>query len=260
MTPGVDSWRPPSGQDASETIMSITKESRSTDVKKTDIASKLKGDSVPKTAYKMASVDTEGAGEEITDAELVPLVKKGVQWASDRLIRRHYEKARTLVFHMCGRNTTDTEDITQQAFLNALRNIGMFEEKASFKTWFYRILVNTCLDERRRRRRWFGIFTSPLMRRKDGDTVAVSPDDFPDERAGNDPSASFRTSRLRADIEKAMGGLPEKQQLVFQLKVLQELSIPEISEILELAPGTVKSHLFRATRMMREALAGWAGR
>lgn len=213
-------------------------------------------------AHKTESVPVDLAdnGEDITDAQLVPLVKKGVQWASDRLIRRHYSAARTLVYHMCDKNASETEDITQQAFLNAINHIGSFEEKAAFKTWLYRILVNTCLDARRRRRRWLGIFSSPLVRRQDGDTVTLSPDDFPDEANGNDPSRIFRENQLRADIQKALGLLPEKQQLVFQLKVLQEFSIPEISEILEVAPGTVKSHLFRATRMMREALAEWAGR
>jgi RNA polymerase sigma-70 factor (ECF subfamily) len=213
-------------------------------------------------AHKTDSAPEDSAddGEELSDAQLVPLVKKGVQWASDRLIQRHYSAARTLVYNMCDKNAADTEDITQQAFLNALNHIGAFEEKAAFKTWFYRILVNTCLDARRRRRRWLGVFASPLIRRKDGDTVSLSPDDFPDEADGNDPSRIFRENQLRSDIQKTLGLLPEKQRLVFQLKVLQEFSIPEISEILELAPGTVKSHLFRATRMMREALAEWAGR
>jgi RNA polymerase sigma-70 factor (ECF subfamily) len=223
---------------------------------------KGKKDCVHTTSHEVetAQVAFENAGREIPDMELVPLVKKGVPWASDCLIRRHYAKARAFVFRLCGGNSADTEDITQQAFLNALKHIRSFEEKASFKTWFYRILVNTCLDARRRRRRWLGFFSSPLARRKDGDTVALSPDDFPDQGEDSDPSTSFRNQALRADIQKALGILPEKQQLVFQLKVLEDLSISEIAGILEMAPGTVKSHLFRATRIMREVLAGWAGR
>lgn len=206
---------------------------------------------------ELPSADSAETDPDISDVQLVALAKKGVLWASDRLIRRHYSAARTLVYRLCVKNAADAEDITQQAFLNALNHIGSFEEKAAFKTWFYRILVNTCLDARRRRRRWLGIFSSSLMKRKGEDTVTLSPDDFPDETDGNDPSRIFRENQLRADIQKALGLLPEKQKLVFQLKVLQELSIPEISEILELAPGTVKSHLFRATRIMREALAEW---
>jgi RNA polymerase sigma-70 factor (ECF subfamily) len=214
------------------------------------------------SAHKAETVlgTSETAGLEISDTELVSLVKKGVAGASDRLIRRHYTKARTLAYHLCDRNAADAEDITQQAFLNALGNIHKFEEKASFKTWFYRILVNTCLDARRRRRRWLGIFFLPPAKRSDGDTRPLSPDDFPDEGTDSDPSALFQTRELRADIQKALGMLPEKQQRVFQLKVLNEFSISEIAVILEMAPGTVKSHLFRATRKIREALAGWAGR
>lgn len=196
----------------------------------------------------------------LSDIELVRLTKKGISWASEHLIRRYYPKARALAYQMCGGNYLDAEDITQQAFLNVLGNIDRFEEKASFKTWFYRILVNTCLDAGRRRKRWLRLFRLPLIKRKDGNMEMLSPEDVEDQNENHDPSASFRNKRFRADVEKVLQRLPEKQRLVFQLKVIQELSISEISDVMGMAPGTVKSHLFRATHVMQEALAGWAGR
>ena len=86
----------------------------------------------------------------------------------------------------------------------------------------------------------------------------MTPDAFPDEAEDSDPAASVSVHRLREDIEKALGELPEKQQMVFRLKVLEDLSIAEIADISALSPGTIKSHLFRATRRMRKALVGWS--
>lgn len=192
-----------------------------------------------------------------SDSSLVALVKQGVPWASERLVKRHYSKAHGLAFQMCDGNTEEAQDVTQQAFLKALHNIRQFKGGATFKTWFYRILVNTCRDARRRRRRWLGLFARPQFRNKDGEPVSFSADDFPDETTDHDPESSWQKQQLRRDIQQSLAKLPEKQRLVFQLKVLQELSIPEIAQILSLAPGTVKSHLFRATRNMRMAMADW---
>lgn len=199
-------------------------------------------------------------GPEIPDKELIPLVKNGVRWAADRLVRRHYEKARKMAYHLCDGNLSEAQDMTQEAFLNAFGHIGTFEEKASFKTWFYRILINTCRDAKRRRHRWFGLFGSPRLKKETGETEAMGPESFPDESESNDPAGFAGQNELREDIQYALQKLPKQQQLVFKLKVLDELSIPEIAETLAMSPGTVKSHLFRATRHMREALAEWAER
>jgi len=196
----------------------------------------------------------------LTDRQLVGLIQKGVSWASESLVRRHYDKARGLAFQMCRQNADEAADLTQQAFMNALGGIDRFKGDASFKTWFYRILINTCLDARRKKRRWWAIFSAPALRHKDGHAEVLSPDAFPDEKATDQPEAVWRNHQLRRDINEAIEALPEQQRLVFRLKMLQEMSISEISQVLSLAPGTVKSHLFRATQSLRTALADWAGR
>lgn len=197
---------------------------------------------------------------DLTDHQLVRLIQNGESWASERLIRKYYHKARMLAFQMCDKNIDEAEDATQQAFLNALGGIGKFQESASFKTWFYRILVNTCRDMSRRRRRWLGLFTAVFSRQPSGEAITFSPEAVADEKETNDPDRMCRQHHLHQDIQQALESLPEQQRMVFQLKVLQELTIPEISEILALAPGTIKSHLFRATKTMRSVLAEWAGR
>lgn len=205
--------------------------------------------------------DSEETDSELTDQQLVTSIKKGESWASERLIRRYYAKARALAYQMCDKNAEEADDAAQQAFLKVLGGINQFQEAASFKTWFYRILVNTCRDMRRRQRRWLGLFTTVFSRRNtDEEETALSPDAVADEKETDNPDNVYHQNQLRRDIQKAMATLPEQQRVVFQLKMIQELSIPEIAEILALAPGTVKSHLFRATHNMRNALAEWAGR
>ncbi|MDX9787817.1 MAG: RNA polymerase sigma factor [Desulfobacterales bacterium] len=209
---------------------------------------------------RSAGTDSEDTDPEFTDHQLVRRIKSGESWASERLMRRYYSKARALAFQMCDRNADEAEDLTQQAFLNALGGIGKFQENASFKTWFYRILINTCRDMRRRRRRWLGVFAPVFSRGENGEETPFSPEAVPDETETGNPDSVYRHNHMNQDIQQALESLPEQQRMVFQLKVVQELSIPEISEILTLAPGTIKSHLFRATKTMRNALAEWAGR
>jgi RNA polymerase sigma-70 factor (ECF subfamily) len=73
----------------------------------------------------------------------------------------------------------------------------------------------------------------------------------------NDPLAALSDKKFRYETRKAMGSLSEKQRLTFQLKVLQEMSIHEIAQVTGMAEGTIKSHLFRATQVLRKALQDW---
>jgi RNA polymerase sigma-70 factor (ECF subfamily) len=72
------------------------------------------------------------------------------------------------------------------------------------------------------------------------------------------PVRALDGKQLSQEIQEALKSLSEKQLMAFQLKVLHGMSIREISEVMEAAEGTVKSHLFRATRFLREALKDWA--
>lgn len=194
-----------------------------------------------------------------SDAQLVELAKKKVRWASEHLVTRYYPKALSLAYQMCNGNKADASDVTQQAFLNMLGKLHTFKEQASFKTWFYRILVNTGLDARRKRHRWLRLVSFPRWKSDEIEKGPVSPMDlFPDEKATNSPEAAWQSAQIRKEIQQALERLPEKQQLVFQMKVLEEMSIADISDILQMAQGTVKSHLYRATQYMRKKLTHWS--
>ncbi len=192
-----------------------------------------------------------------TDEELVERIRKGDDNASELLIRRYQEKAYAIAWSMCGRDREEAKDIVQDVFMKVLRNIRKFQGKSSFYTWFYRILLNTCLDRRRRQSVWKKIFFSWNPARREDEDSANPLEDQPDMSENADPLAVLSGKEFGKEVQKVLDSLSEKQRTVFQLKVFHEMSIPEIAEVMNTAQGTVKSHLFRATRYLQENLKEW---
>jgi RNA polymerase sigma-70 factor (ECF subfamily) len=140
------------------------------------------------------------------------------------------------------------------------RNLGQFEGRSRFSTWLHRIAVNACLDARRRRRRWFRMILPRRAERRDEGDPEDPLDNVPAPENGMDPVSSLSSAELKRDVMDALRRLSEHQRTVFQLKVFQEMSIPEIAAVTGMAEGTVKSHLFRATQSVREQLRQWVDR
>jgi RNA polymerase sigma-70 factor (ECF subfamily) len=194
----------------------------------------------------------------LRDEELVARIKEGEDWATEVLVNRYQQKTYAIAYHMCSEDGEEAQDLTQEAFLRAFRSLGKFRGDSSFYTWFYRIVVNVCLDSRRRSRRWKLTF-SPWRQAQRGEG---SPGEVPEEHPdmGNDinPVSALSGKQFAREIKKSLKALPERQRLIFQLKVLHGMSIREIAQVRGTAEGTVKSHLFRATRFLREELKEWA--
>jgi RNA polymerase sigma-70 factor (ECF subfamily) len=192
-----------------------------------------------------------------SDNDLILRLKKGDRSASDQLIRRYQDRAFALVLRMMSGDREKALELTQEAFLTALRKIESFEGKSSFYTWFYRILVNTSLDALRRRKRWRRLLN---FRKSSSDSVhdmSNALEELPSPDIESNPSSVLDARELRSEVDEALRELSDRQRMIFQLKVYEEMRISEIAHILGLAEGTVKSHLFRATRIVRNALADW---
>ena len=194
----------------------------------------------------------------LKDAELVARAQDGDQTAFETLVRQYQGKAYAIAYNMCSGDSEEARELTQEAFLRAFRSLKDFRGKSSFYTWFYRILINTCFDSRRRRSRLEKIFS--FWRRDKHEKVLSDEIDaqYPDPKEYTNPMAALSNKQLGHEIRQALASLPEKQRMVFQLKVLHGMRIHEIAKIMGSAEGTVKSHLFRATQFMREALKEWA--
>jgi RNA polymerase sigma-70 factor (ECF subfamily) len=220
--------------------------------------------SVPHNAAKLLQKHepkSEAQGKEspmgVTDEELVTRAQQGDQGAAEDLYNRYQKKAHAIAYHMCGGDWEEARDLTQEAFLRVFRTLKNFRHDASFYTWFYRIVVNACLDSRRRRRRWERFFP---FRRFGKQEKERGPNEV-EEQAGSgesfDPAGAVSSRQLSQEVRNALIALPEKQQVAFQLKVFEGMSIAEIAKVMGSAKGTVKSHLFRATHSLREALKDW---
>jgi RNA polymerase sigma-70 factor (ECF subfamily) len=193
----------------------------------------------------------------LKDEELVVRAQENDREAMEEFVSRYQQKAYAIVYQMCSGDREEAQDLTQEAFLRVFRNIGTFRGNSSFSTWFYRIVVNTCLDGRRRRRRRERVFSFWRPRQREEEPSKGEIGEQPDMVTENDPLAGLTGRELALEIQKALTSLPERQRMIFQLKVFQGMSIREIAQVMGTAEGTVKSHLFRATHFLRAALKDW---
>ena len=193
----------------------------------------------------MAAIPTAQIGDE----ELVASAQKGDRRAFEELVERHKQKAYRIAFDFA-RDREEAKDLSQEAFLKAFTHISRFDGRSEFYTWFYRILVNVCLDYRRRAKRALAEEYNETVERQ------VEPSHVPANPVAPDQHAI--AGQLSRKIGAALDTLPAKQRMAFILKNHQGLSIREIAETMETAEGTVKVHLHRAVTALRQSLAEFA--
>ncbi len=187
----------------------------------------------------------------VGDFELVAEAQRGNRLAFDELIRRHDKAVLRLALRLCG-SEAEAQDIYQEAFLKAYRNITRFRHQSSFYTWIHRIVSNVCIDHLRARR----------SRREDA-IVDVAPDGeehnlldrLPDHRSGCDPDRVLARQELRKHFYSALRKLTPRERMVFELKHFEGLKLREVGRILNASEDTAKNTLFRATRKLRTCLA-----
>ncbi len=205
---------------------------------------------------RASSCSNDGRDGTVDDHALAERAGNDDRGAADELVYRYYPKVYRLVHRMSGGDADAAEERTQDIFLKIFERIEGFRQEAAFSTWIYRIAVNACLDDRRRRRRWMKLLTPwPFGRRRAADSENA--EEPPDTRPLADPEEVLRGRQLDGAVRAAMAALTDKQRMVFHLKVFEGFRISEIAAIMEMAEGTVKSHLFRATHALRERLNDW---
>ena len=176
---------------------------------------------------------------ELDDEALVERAGNGGDNAAfAELVRRHQGKIRGLLLRLTG-NATLADDLAQEVFLRAYRGLVGFEGHSRFSTWIYRIAYNVFLNHRSRCKE-----------------LAALPQGFESSAAAPDSELSPGRFDLRSDLAAAIVELPERYRVVVTLYYLEDVSYPEIAEILDLPLGTVKTHLHRAKKLLRDHLSG----
>ena len=183
---------------------------------------------------------------EFGDEKLVVLAQKGEREAFEMLVERYKQKAYRIAYDFT-RDREDAKDLSQDAFLRAFTNLKGFNLRSTFYTWFYRILVNLCLDYRRRKGR---VSWEPF---DDKAEQAINRNETFGSISSPDQNASAKEISLKVGV--ALEALPPKQRTAFLLRNHQGLSIRDIAKVMQTAEGTVKVHLHRAVATLKHRLA-----
>ena len=182
---------------------------------------------------------------ECTDIEYVTKARTGDSDAYRVLVERHSRALFRLAFRMTG-NQQDAEDVVQESFLRAYKQLAKFDERASFGTWLYRIAVNCSLDLVRSRKRRNEQMT-PEDSEMDNPVLSLpSADPTPDRMA--------MSGQVRERVEEAMNELSASERTAFVLRHFEGMCIEDVSRVLGCQPGAAKHSVFRAVQKLRRAL------
>lgn len=169
------------------------------------------------------------------DKELLKKALAGDLSAFEELVSSNEKRIYNLCFYMM-KNQQDAQDMAQDALIKAWKNLKKFHLKSTFSTWLYRIAVNTCLDE---------------LRKRKNKTLSVENLSEKGHTIQDEKSKNFdEVSALRQDIQTAMNCLASNEKLIIVLKDVQGYSYEEISLIINCPLGTVRSRLSRARKKL----------
>jgi len=181
---------------------------------------------------------------------LLERIRAGDKTACDDCIRMHahgiYRFANRLM-----RNDPEAEDVVQETFMNAFKGISRFDGRSELRTWLFRIAYNAAMIRLRRRKPQF----VPLPETGSAEGSAPIPRQLFDWSGL--PEKELEKAELREEMENAIHELPEKLQVVFIMRELEELSTEETAKALDLTIETVKTRLHRARLWLRERLSGF---
>ncbi len=187
----------------------------------------------------------------VDDVTLIRAAQQGDRAAFEELVRHYDQAVLRLALHLTG-SEHEAQDVYQDAFLKAYRNLGSFRFECSFYTWIYRIVTNLCLDHLRKKQ--VRKEDSPVITDADGETFNLL-DQVADDRSGADPERDLMRRELGKMINAALGKLTPRERMVFEMKHYQGLKLRTIGEMLNTTEETAKNTLFRATQKLRVALA-----
>jgi RNA polymerase sigma-70 factor, ECF subfamily len=165
--------------------------------------------------------------------------KQGDAWAFRQVVEAYQRYAFSLAFRIVC-NEEDARDIVQEAFIRVWKHIKEYTPEVKFTTWLYRIVVNLSYDRLKGERRRRGLFTViSKMSGTDHDADALSAE------------TNIMNRDLADRINAVAQGLPLRQRMVFVLRDLQDLSVAEVAEILDMSHESVKTNLCYARRHIR---------
>jgi RNA polymerase sigma-70 factor (ECF subfamily) len=182
------------------------------------------------------------------DADMLKRLHDGDRTAMAELYDRYFDRVYSLVFNQVDRNRDVAEDIVQETFLAALKSAKGFKGRSSAYTWLCSIAYHKVADHYRRQSRERKRMVSGV----DVDTVDVS------ENPGTQPQPDslIESAETRQVVNEALAKLPWDYRQVLILKYVEELSVQEISQIMDRSPKSIEGLLTRSRKALQTQLAG----
>ena len=187
-----------------------------------------------------------------SDADVIERAKRGDHEAFRVLVERYQGRAYGLALRVL-RDEEQARDAVQDAFLKVYGSLGKFQGRSGFYTWFYRLVMNVCLDMKRRDRsgrhvEWEEERAVEIAQGAE----ALAPDAADPGRSG--PESALGRAQLRDVLSRAIQALPDSARRTLELREIDGLSYAEIAKALGVPKGTVMSRLFYARRRVQAAL------
>ena len=180
-----------------------------------------------------------------TDAVAVARARDGDSEAFRLLVERHTRSVYKVALRITGR-AEDAEDVVQETFIRAYRQLSRFEARANVSTWLYRIAFNCSVDFLRAKPRRQATSDDEVLERLAARSDGPSMDDL------------VYAGQIGEQLQVALGGLSEKERAAFLMRHYHGCSIEEIGSTLGMKTNATKHSIFRAVRKMRVALQGFA--
>jgi RNA polymerase sigma-70 factor (ECF subfamily) len=185
---------------------------------------------------------------EISDETLCQRVAERDAGAFDVLVERYHQRAYRLAWSIL-RDAEEARDLSQEAFIRVYQSAASFRGQARFSTWFYRLLVNLCLDHRRRHRWWRTLFAA-------GGGADEAAGSLVDRQPApvDHPLEALDKEQMMRRLWAAVDRLSPRQRAAIILQVQEELSTGEIAAVLKCSEATVRVHLHRALTVLRKTV------
>jgi RNA polymerase sigma-70 factor (ECF subfamily) len=180
------------------------------------------------------------AGQEPSDEALVEAAQQGRVRALETLLDRH--QGRVLrILRFLGIAAQDREDVAQEVFVRLFKHLSGFRSGQEFGPWLYRVAVNAAHDHRGR-----------AGRRARGEVPWFEGEAWEDPRPG--PEEAARERELRRELDRALESLSERERAIFVLREIEGLESRQVARALGITAVTVRRHLSRARRRLRQVL------
>lgn len=176
------------------------------------------------------------------EMKLIQYAQKGDRQALETLLLKYEKKVYNVSYRFMG-SEADAYDMAQESLIKIYKGVSAFRLEASFSSWVYRVTVNTCLDELRKRKK------APLSLDN-----TLEGGVFIEDKTGITPEIHALNIESREDIQKAINTLSADHRITVVLRDIQGLSYEEIADTLSISIGTVKSRLNRGRQRLKEIL------